>query len=687
MYLLTIFIPFIMSLNVLFFGKFIGNKGISLFVVFGILISLLFSFIIFHEIIINNSIVIINVYKWLDIGYLNINICFYFDTITSIMLIVVSFISLLVHIYSIEYMSHDINYHRFMSYLSLFTFFMLLLVTADNYLLLFIGWEGVGLSSYLLINFWYLRILANKAAIKAMLVNRIGDLGLLIGISIIFYNIYTLKYVIIFNLINYLINLNYIFFMFPINLITIICLFLFIGAMGKSAQLGLHMWLPDAMEGPTPVSALIHAATMVTAGVFLVVRSSFLFEHSYNILIFISLIGGLTSLFSGLIGVFQYDIKKIVAYSTCSQLGYMFFSRGMSNYNVSLFHLFNHAFFKALLFLSMGSIIHALCDEQDIRKMGGLLKFLPITYILVLIGSFSLLALPFLTGYYSKDFLLEFVYSIYNIDGVYIYFIGVFAAFFTAFYSFRLLYWIFLAKANFFKIYILFLNELNFFMLIPMVLLSILSIIIGYIFFDSFLGIGNIFWSNSIYLNLLHYTNLDAEFSLFYMKYVPLIFTLFGIFFFFFFNKFFFNYSFYLLLNNFVFNKIYYFFNKSLYFDNILNNYFVILILKFSYLLIYKYVEKGIFELLGPIIIYKIINISNYILKFFNDGLVYNYIFIILWFLIFFIIIFEFCLWLNLSFIFLLFFSYIIFLIGYIVNIIKNDIINFYYLFNLMDKI
>lgn len=273
-----------------------------------------------------------------------------------------------------------------------------------------------------------------------MLINRIGDLGLLIGISILFFNFCSLKYTVIFNIINYLINLNFIIFIFSFNVITIISFFLFIGAMGKSAQLGLHMWLPDAMEGPTPVSALIHAATMVTAGVFLVIRSSFIFEHSSNILFFVSFIGGFTSLFSGLIGVFQFDIKKIVAYSTCSQLGYMFFSCGLSNYYVSLFHLFNHAFFKALLFLSMGSIIHALCDEQDIRRMGGLIKFLPITYILVLIGSFSLLAFPFLTGYYSKDFLLEFIFSMYTIDSIYIFFIGIFSAFFTAFYSFRLIF-------------------------------------------------------------------------------------------------------------------------------------------------------------------------------------------------------------------------------------------------------
>ncbi len=376
MYFLTIFFPFFVSLVVLVMGRFLGSKSVSFLTIIGILISFFCSVYIFYEVIINKSIVILTVYRFIDIGYLNINISLYFDTLTVIMLCVVNLISLLVHIYSIDYMLHDPNFNRFMSYLSLFTFFMLVLVSADNYLLMFVGWEGVGLSSYLLINFWYIRILAGKAAVKAMLVNRIGDLALLIGISVLYFSFFSLKYTVIYSIVLYYLNFIYIILGYSCNLLTIICLFLFFGAMGKSAQLGLHMWLPDAMEGPTPVSALIHAATMVTAGVFLVVRSSFLFENCYNILIFVSFIGGLTCLFSGLIGVFQYDIKKIVAYSTCSQLGYMFFSCGMSNYSVGLFHLFNHAFFKALLFLSMGSIIHALFDEQDIRRMGGLVFWL-----------------------------------------------------------------------------------------------------------------------------------------------------------------------------------------------------------------------------------------------------------------------------------------------------------------------
>lgn len=664
MYLLAIFMPYISSIMILIYGKFLGNKGVSLLAVSGMFISLLSSFYIFYEVILNNCIVIISLYKWINLGYFDINISFYFDSVTSVMLLIVSFISLLVHIYSIDYMSHDPNFNRFMSYLSLFSFFMLLLVTSDNYLLMFIGWEGVGLSSYLLINFWYLRILANKAAIKAMLLNRIGDLALIVGISILIFSFNSLKYSVIFNLIFYYLNIEFIFFNYSFKLINLICITLFIGAMGKSAQLGLHMWLPDAMEGPTPVSALIHAATMVTAGVFLVIRSSFLFEYSYNILIFISFIGGLTCLFSGLIGMFQFDIKKIVAYSTCSQLGYMFFSCGMSNYNVSLFHLFNHAFFKALLFLSMGSIIHALCDEQDIRKMGGLIKYLPLTYIMVLIGSLSLLAFPFLTGFYSKDFLLEFVFSLYSIDSLFFYLLGLFAAFCTAFYSFRLIYWVFIAKTNIYKNYFINITELNFYMLFSMFILMICSINIGYLFFDGFLGIGSLFLFNSIYTNLYNYSILDAEFSLFLIKYVSLIFMFLGLFSFFFFNFFFFEYFFLLFLNNKIFYFIYYFFNKALYFDYILNNLFLIYIMKFSYLNIYKFIEKGIFELYGPIYVYLIINKLYLFFKYFNKGYIYNYIFIILWFMLFFIIIFEFFIWFNFEFlIFLNLFFFIIYFI------------------------
>jgi proton-translocating NADH-quinone oxidoreductase chain L len=315
--------------------------------------------------------------SWIAVDNLIIDWSFNFDSLTLIMLIVVTFISTLVHLYSTEYMAEDPHLFRFMSFLSLFTFFMLILVTANNFLQMFVGWEGVGLSSYLLINFWFTRIQANKSAIKAMLVNRIGDFFILLSLFLIYYLFNTLDYEIVFNLSKTVSYSKINFFNNTIPVIDIICFFLFLGAMGKSAQIGLHIWLPDAMEGPTPVSALIHAATMVTAGVFLIARCSFLFEMSPIILNFIVIIGSLTALFASTTGLFQNDIKKVIAYSTCSQLGYMIFACGLSGYDIGIFHLFNHAFFKALLFLAAGAIIHSLNDEQDMRKMGNLIFYLP----------------------------------------------------------------------------------------------------------------------------------------------------------------------------------------------------------------------------------------------------------------------------------------------------------------------
>jgi proton-translocating NADH-quinone oxidoreductase chain L len=338
------------------------------------------------------------------------------------MLVLVVFVSLLVHLYSIDYMNGDPHIIRFLGYLSLFTFFMLMLVTSGNFVQLFLGWEGVGLSSYLLINFWYTRVQANKSAMKAIIVNRFGDFGIYFSLLVIFFFCKSFDFGVVFNLIQLLDAQDGITFLgFNINRVDFIVIFLFLGAIGKSAQLGLHTWLPDAMEGPTPVSALIHAATMVTAGVFVLIRSSPILEYSSSGLFLVSLIGGLTALFAGTVGLVQYDIKKVIAYSTCSQLGYMFFACGMSNYSVGLFHLFNHGFFKALLFLGAGSVIHALLDEQDMRKMGGLIKLMPLTYMAILVGSLSLTGFPFLTGFYSKEVVLEIAFSKFSINSFFIY--------------------------------------------------------------------------------------------------------------------------------------------------------------------------------------------------------------------------------------------------------------------------
>lgn len=335
------------------------------------------------------------------------------------MLLVVTTISSCVHIYSISYMAEDPHIPRFMSLLSFFTFCMLLLITADNLLVLFVGWEGVGICSYLLINFWHTRVEANKSSIKAIIMNRFGDIGIILAICLSFFVFKSVNFATIFPLVPYFYGMSFIFLGHKFILLDLLCGFLFIGVIGKSAQIGLHTWLPDAMEGPTPVSALIHAATMVTAGVFLLIRCSPIFEFSPTILMLICLVGSLTTFFAATAGMLQHDIKKVIAFSTCSQLGYMVFACGLSAYNLSLFHLYTHAFFKALLFLSAGAIIHGLYNEQDIRRMGGLIYIMPLTYIFFLIGSLALIGFPFLSGFYSKDAILETAFITLHIKGTF----------------------------------------------------------------------------------------------------------------------------------------------------------------------------------------------------------------------------------------------------------------------------
>uniref|UniRef100_K3Z2I6 NADH-ubiquinone oxidoreductase chain 5 n=1 Tax=Setaria italica TaxID=4555 RepID=K3Z2I6_SETIT len=400
--------------------------------------------------------------------------------LTVVMLIVVTFISSLVHLYSISYMSEDPHSPRFMCYLSIFTFFMLMLVTGDNFLQLFLGWEGVGLASYLLIHFWFTRLQADKAAIKAMLVNRVGDFGLALGIFGCFTLFQTVDFSTIFACASAPRN-EWIFCNMRLNAITLICILLFIGAVGKSAQIGLHTWLPDAMEGPTPVSALIHAATMVTAGVFMIARCSPLFEYSPTALIVITFAGAMTSFLAATTGILQNDLKRVIAYSTCSQLGYMIFACGISNYSVSVFHLMNHAFFKALLFLSAGSVIHAMSDEQDMRKMGGLASSFPLTYAMMLMGSLSLIGFPFLTGFYSKDVILELAYTKYTISGNFAFWLGSVSVLFTSYYSFRLLFLTFLVPTNSFGRDRLRCHDAPIPMAIPLILLALGSLFVGYL--------------------------------------------------------------------------------------------------------------------------------------------------------------------------------------------------------------
>ncbi|MBD1153347.1 NADH-quinone oxidoreductase subunit L [Pelagibacterales bacterium SAG-MED24] len=494
-------LPFIASIISGFFGKIIGDRNSEIITSLMVTISAIFSAIVLYNVIFNQYQDNIIIATWISSGTLDVNWSMKIDPLSAIMLVVVTSVSSLVHIYSIGYMSHDPHKPRFMAYLSLFTFAMLMLVTSDNFIQLFFGWEGVGLCSYFLIGFWFKKETANAAAIKAFVVNRVGDFGFALGIFLIFYLFGTVNYSEVFELIPSIIDKNLIFLGVEVNAIDLVCLLLFVGAMGKSAQILLHTWLPDAMEGPTPVSALIHAATMVTAGVFLVVRCSPIYEYSELALNIITIVGMSTAFFAATVALVQTDIKKIIAYSTCSQLGYMFFATGVGAYNVAMFHLFTHAFFKALLFLGSGSVIHAFKDEQNINNMGGVWKKLPFTYVLMIIGTLALTGFPFLSGFYSKDAIIEFAYLKGNTTGYYAAGVGIVTAFLTSIYSWRLIFKTFHGEYNNKKIKIEETHESPFVMLLPLVLLSIGAIFAGYTFKELFVGHGVSlnFWQNSIF--------------------------------------------------------------------------------------------------------------------------------------------------------------------------------------------
>ncbi len=495
-----IFAPLIGFLIAGLFGRKIGDLGSQIITSSLIFLSAIISCYYLYQFIIGSDVLNFVIFNWISSGQLNLNWSIYIDTLTAVMLVVVTSVSFLVHVYSIGYMSHDPDKPRFMSYLSLFTFAMLMLITSDNFLQLFFGWEGVGLASYLLIGFWFKKPSANAAAIKAFVVNRVGDFGLAIGIFLIYKYTGSLNFSEVFQAIPSLLDKKINFIGTDGNLITYICVFLFIGAMGKSAQLFLHTWLPDAMEGPTPVSALIHAATMVTAGVFLVVRCSPIFEFSPFSQSLIVTIGASTAFFAATIGLVQNDIKKVIAYSTCSQLGYMFFAAGIGAYHIAIFHLFTHAFFKALLFLCAGSVIHSLHEEQDIRKMGGIYKKIPYTYAFMVIGTLAITGFPFLSGFYSKDAILEAAYFSTNSMGMYATSIGVFTALLTSIYSWRLIYKTFHGNYKnesyeFDKV-----HESPPVILIPLFVLTIGAIFAGFVFKDIFIGTDHQnFWKSAIF--------------------------------------------------------------------------------------------------------------------------------------------------------------------------------------------
>ena len=629
MYLVIIILPLLGSIAAGFFGRKIGVNGAQFITCSAVIITTMLAVIAFFEVGLNNIPVSIQVFRWIDSESLNVSWGFHFDSLTVSMLIPVLIVSSLVHIYSIGYMSHDPHNQRFFSYLSLFTFMMIILVTANNFLLMFVGWEGVGICSYLLVCFWFTRIAANQSSLSAFLTNRVGDCFLTIGMFAILWSFGNIDYSTVFSLAPYINE----------KVVTIIGICLLIGAMAKSSQVGLHVWLPMAMEGPTPVSALIHAATMVTAGVYLLMRTSPLIEYSSTVLMLCLCLGAVTTVFSSLIGLFQQDIKKVIAYSTMSQLGMMVIAVGLSCYNIALFHLINHAFYKGLLFLGAGAVIHAVADNQDFRKYGGLRPFLPLTYSVMLIASLSLVAFPFMTGFYSKDFILESAYGQYYYSSTVVYMIATIGAMFTTLYSVKVLYLTFLTNPNGPLVNYKQAHEGNIFMSFPLIILAVFSILFGYITKDIFIGLGSGFFAdNALFIHPSHEIMLDTEFGVpTLFKLLPLVFTILlsvisiilsenvpGV------------------LSKFKLTRIGYnifsFFNQRFLIELFYNNYITNFILKLGGQTT-KVIDKGSVELLGPFGLEKsLLNLSKSISSL-DTGVITSYALYILIALIFYILI------------------------------------------------
>ena len=629
MYLVLIFLPLLASISSGFFGRKIGVSGAQWITCSSVVITTILAITVFFEVGLNNIPVTIKLFRWVDSESLDVFWGFNFDALTISMLIPVLIVSSLVHIYSIGYMSHDPHNQRFFSYLSLFTFMMIILVTANSFLLMFVGWEGVGVCSYLLVSFWYTRIAANQSSISAFLTNRVGDCFLTIGMFAILWSFGNIDYTTIFSLAPY----------YNENIIIIIGICLLIGAMAKSSQVGLHVWLPMAMEGPTPVSALIHAATMVTAGVYLLMRSSPLIEYSSTVLMLCLWIGAITTVFSSLIGLFQQDIKKVIAYSTMSQLGMMVIAVGLSSYNIALFHLINHAFYKGLLFLGAGSVIHAVSDNQDFRRYGGLKPFLPLTYSVMLIASLSLVAFPFMTGFYSKDFILESAYGQFCFSSTAVYFIAVIGAMFTTLYSVKVLYLTFLTNPNGSLIDYKKAHEGDIFMSLPLILLAIFSVFFGYISKDIFIGLGSgFFLDNSIFIHPLHEIMLETEFAVpVLFKLLPLLFTILLTFIAIIYSEFLPKLLIYFKFSRLGYN-IFSFFNQRFLIELFYNVYITDLILKLGGQTT-KIIDKGSIEYIGPYgLELALTNLSKNVSKL-DSGVITSYALYILLGLIFYIII------------------------------------------------
>ena len=624
---LIVFLPLLGSIIAGFWGRRLGDK-LSLYLTSTLLlISMTLSWITFWQLSSNHVDKVYPLMEWMNIGDFNVVWSLRHDMLSAVMMIVITTVSAMVHIYSIGYMSHDNSKPRFMSYLSLFTFAMLMLVTSDNLIQLFFGWEGVGLASYLLIGFWYHKPSAHTAAMKAFIVNRVGDFGFILGIIAIYSVFGSLYFDEIFSDVEGLHKLSIVMLGFKINVIELIAILLFIGAMGKSAQIGLHTWLPDAMEGPTPVSALIHAATMVTAGVFLVCRMSPLLEFAPFALNVITIVGAMTAIFAATIGLTQFDIKRVIAYSTCSQLGYMFLAAGVSAYPASMFHLTTHAFFKALLFLGAGSVIHAMSDEQDMRKMGGIWKKIPVTYTLMWVGSLALAGVPFFAGYYSKDLILEAAWAASSNSGYFAFWLGCLAAFLTAFYSWRVLLLTFHGNFNSSKEVLDHVHESPIVMLIPLFVLALGAIFSGWYFYNDFVGYNwKEFWGNSIFISEKNKALKLAHYVPLWVKYLPIFLAILGILC---------AYLFYILNPNLpkILSKkvslIYNLFFNKWYFDELYDYLFVKSFIKFGNYF-WKKGDEGTIDRFGPNGISKLVkNISSKSIII-QSGYIYHYAFAML---------------------------------------------------------
>jgi NADH-quinone oxidoreductase subunit L len=530
MYHFIVFLPLLGAIVAGLFGRFVGPRGAQLATCGGLIVSAILACFAFWDVALQGHATRVELFSWIDSGSFEAAWTLRIDQLTAVMLVVVCVCSALIHVYSVGYMAHDPHIPRFMSYLSLFTFAMLMLVTADDFVQLFFGWEGVGLCSYLLIGFWFHRPSANAAAIKAFVVNRVGDFGFAIGIMGVFFAFGSIDFDTVFTAAPAMAGKTMEFLGGQYDVLTLLCLLLFVGAMGKSAQVPLHTWLPDAMEGPTPVSALIHAATMVTAGVFMVARCSPMFELSPVALNVVAVVGAFTAFFAATVGLVQNDIKRVIAYSTCSQLGYMFFALGVGAYAAAIFHLFTHAFFKALLFLGSGSVIHGMSDEQDMRKMGGIWRLMPWTYAFMWIGSLALMGIPFFAGYFSKDVILESAFASNSPIGPFAFTLGVAAAAMTAFYSCRLIFMTFHGKPRADHHTMEHVHESPPVMLIPLFGLAIGAVFAGLLFKELFVGEGaGAFWGAALIDGGGHEVLEAAHHSPLWVKISPLVAGVLGI--------------------------------------------------------------------------------------------------------------------------------------------------------------